>query len=208
MQYREIKRRVMEYLNQYSIAGAEIPVEYNNQSDYLHRIPGLINAALVEIYSAVPKRATAQLRGGQVQGNWILYPFPKNCKTICTGGVYSGADMEPTKQYRLFGGSGILVPNDGLTYWIEYWQKPEQLILGTNQSGDPEDTYELDEDVEAIEAACVYVASWLALDTDAFDHTALNNLFEGKLARMRPPLTAEVQTVGGDFAFVNSVGVW
>lgn len=207
MRYGEVKRRVMEYLNQYSIAGAEIPVDYNNHSDYLHRIPGLINAALVEIYGTFPKRATMQLQGGQIQGRWILYALPKNCKSLCTGGVYSGADMEPTKDFRLFGSSGILVPNDGLTYWIEYWQKPEQLILGANQSGDTEDTYELDEDVEAIEAACVYAAAWLALDTDAFDHTALNNLFEGKLQRMRPPLTAEIQTVGDAWASVNSVGV-
>lgn len=208
MRYGEVKRRVMEYLNQYSIAGAEISAAYNNHSDYIHRIPGLINAALVEIYSVYPKRATMQLRDGQVQGRLVLYALPKNCKSLCTGGVYSGADMEPTKDFRLFGHSGILVPNDGLPYWVEYWQKPEQLILGSDQSGDPGDSYELEEDAEVIEAACVYAAAWLALDTDAFDHTALNNLFEGKLQRMRPPLTAEIQTVGDEWATVNSVGVW
>ncbi len=210
MQYREIKRRILEYLNRYSIAGEAISPAYNNQSDYIHRIPGLLNAAFTEIYSVHPKRADAQLHNGRVQGNWILYNLPPNCKSLVSGGVYSGQDLRPNKNFRLFGGTGILVPNDGDTYWVEYFQKPEQLIVGATQADDPDDTYEIEADTEAIEAACVYVASWLALDDDSFDHTALNNLWEGKLERMRPPLTAEIQPVsaGDDWCCVNSVGVY
>lgn len=203
MTYQEIQRRVLEYLNQYSIAGETISPAYNGQSDMLQRIPGLLNAAFVEIYGAYPKRATIQLSGGQSHGgHTLLYSLPRNCKSICTGGIYRGPDIEPTNDYRLFGRSGIIVPDDGLIHWVEYWQKPEQIAIN------PSDDYELEEDIEVIEAACVYAASWLAMWDDAFDHTALKNLYEDKLERMRPPLTAEIRVVNGGELPVWDEGVW
>ena len=62
MQYGDIKRVVLELLDQYSIAGSEISPAYNHQSDDIHRIPNLINQALTDIRTGVlPERAVYQL---------------------------------------------------------------------------------------------------------------------------------------------------
>lgn len=199
MIYGLIRRKVLEYLNMYSIGGTRIADEYNNQDDYIHRIPALINSAILEIRGEYPRKRVAQLTGGQVQGRYVLYSLPSDFKGICTGGVFVGVERQRTNDYRLFGESSILVPDDGEPYFIEYYQTPEQIPLTASQDGDPSDSYDFNETPEAIDAACVYAASWLALDEDSFDHTALNNLFEGKLKRMAPRQTAEIHPIGNDY---------
>ena len=55
MTYAEIKRQTLELANMYSIAGEPVPGSYNNQQDYLNRIPSLINTALVNIRTLVKR---------------------------------------------------------------------------------------------------------------------------------------------------------
>lgn len=210
MTYGQIKRKVLEYLNQFSVAGTEISPAYNNQSDYEHRIPNAINSALIDIRGLYPKRRAVQLNGGAKHGEWVLHTLPPDFKGICTGGVYVEPGLTPTTRFRLFGGNGILVPADGRTYWIEYFQTPEQLAAGASQSGDPDDDYEIAEDLDALEAACAYAASWLSLDDDQFNHTALQHLYEDKLERMKPPVTAEFQEIGADDCVCawGDMGAW
>lgn len=207
MNYGEIKRKVLEYLNQYSIGGAIVPDEYNNQDDYIHRIPALINSAILEIRGKWPRKHVAQLSGGYVQGRYVLHSLPSDYKGLCTGGVFVGVERQRTNDYRLFGDNSILVPDDGEPHFVEYYQTPEQIHLTASQENDPPDSYDFNETPEAIDAACVYAASWIALNEDAFDHTALNNLFESKLERMAPRPTAEVRQIGTDYDNIM-IGWW
>lgn len=208
MTYGLLKRRVLEMLDQHSVAGETISPAYNNQSDYEQRIPGLVNAALVEIRGQYPRRAVAELSGGTRRGHLTEYALPQNFKSLCTGGVYAGSERTPTNEYRLFGANHILVPGDGRTYFVEYWRKPESLTIDENN---PKDKTEIDEDDDAIEAAVAYAAAWLTLNDDSFNHTALKNLYEDKLIRMAPPVTAEYRAAGyGDAAvwYDCDCGVW
>ena len=52
MTYGQMRDRVLMLLNQYSIAGGKIRVTYNNQADYLTRVPGAVNEALVYLANA------------------------------------------------------------------------------------------------------------------------------------------------------------
>ena len=54
MTYGELKRRVLQYIFSYTIAGDEIQLSYNNQADYVKLIPGLLNAAplLLSVFQA------------------------------------------------------------------------------------------------------------------------------------------------------------
>lgn len=202
MTYGLLKRRVLELLDQYSVAGETIPPDYNNQSDYESRIPGLLNSALVEIRGQYPRRAVAELSGGVRRGFLTEYSLPRNFKSLCTGGVYVGGERTPTNEYQLFGDSHILVPGDR-KYYVEYWRKPESLVTS------PSDETELDEDDDALEAAIAYAAAWLTLNDDSFNHTALKNLYEDKLIRMAPPVTAEYRAAGyGDAMLWCDVGVY
>ncbi|MBR3569281.1 MAG: hypothetical protein IKN96_00560 [Oscillibacter sp.] len=47
--YAEIKRFTLELIDRHSVAGETVSPAYNNQSDYIGRIPNLINAALTQI---------------------------------------------------------------------------------------------------------------------------------------------------------------
>ena len=63
MVYRELKNQVLKLLNQYTMAGAAVSDLYNNQMDYINRIPGLANDAMMEIATTVRKiPATMELR--------------------------------------------------------------------------------------------------------------------------------------------------
>ena len=49
MFYSEIKRETLGHIDQYSMAGSPVAASYNNQADYLNRLPVLINEGLVNI---------------------------------------------------------------------------------------------------------------------------------------------------------------
>ena len=53
MTYGEARDKTLQIINQYSLGGAAIPASYNGQQDYLNRIPGLLNDALVFITSSI-----------------------------------------------------------------------------------------------------------------------------------------------------------
>jgi hypothetical protein len=60
MLYSEIKRAVLSRIHQYSISGKTIAESYNNQADYLNRIPLFVNEGLMAICTSVkPIPATA-----------------------------------------------------------------------------------------------------------------------------------------------------
>ena len=49
MTYAEIKRFTLELINRSTVAGEAVSPAYNGQSDYIQRIPNLINSALAQI---------------------------------------------------------------------------------------------------------------------------------------------------------------
>ena len=55
MTYEQVKNQTLKLLNQYSVAGNKVEGSYNNQADYLKRIPELVNDAMVEIATTARK---------------------------------------------------------------------------------------------------------------------------------------------------------
>ena len=53
--YGELKRRVLELIFSYSIAGSVIPETYNNQADYIAMIPGLVNNGQMDIATSTKR---------------------------------------------------------------------------------------------------------------------------------------------------------
>ena len=207
--YGNIKRAVLELINQSTIHGESVPLSYNGQSDYVLKIPNLINQAVMKIRTTTkPERTTVALSEGTVRGDWTCYPLPANCRSIVTGGVWkvNGQHSERTNDYRLRGNQ-ILLPTPKLQsdvpeavvgwdvdvcdggYFIEYTPYPSQL------PGDPSDNFDLYETPEVVQAAEYYTAAMLVMMEDEFTYTNLMNEYEARLAAMRPPLTAEVHTV-------------
>ena len=88
MLYSEIKRETLGHINQYSMAGSPVAASYNNQADYLNRIPILINEGVLNVRTLVkPEPVVWPLETGEDYGDMIRYELPEDFWTLKTGGV-------------------------------------------------------------------------------------------------------------------------
>ena len=80
---------MLELINQSTVAGEDVALSYNNQADYVRRIPRFLNQAILKIRTTVrPERRIAKLTGGSRIGDGILYPLPSDCRQFLSGGVW------------------------------------------------------------------------------------------------------------------------
>lgn len=197
--YSEIKRNVLSLINQYTMAGQQVPDSYNNQADYLQKIPGLVNAALMNIRTtAKPGSVLHPLSGGEAYAGYIRYEMPENFRKLKTGGVHrlKGGLLEKTNTYRLMGGKTILLPKDDTAeYFVEYYCFPEQLPLICK------DDYDLREDPDVLQAAIFYAAAMLVMQEDEFTYATLFNEYESRLQRMSYSPEVEVQPTSDVYGF-------
>lgn len=200
MLYSEIKREVLGHINQYSVAGTPVAASYNNQSDYLNRIPVLVNEGLVNVRTFVkPDPVVYTLRGGQQFGNMLRFELPNDFWSLRSGGVSvaTSRGFHKTNDYRLQGKKYILVPKDSNTYMVEYYKYPDLLPLDKTLT----DSFDLDEDIEVIQAATYYAAANLVMMEDEFAYASLYNDYESRLSRISPGITTEVHGVSDSYNF-------
>lgn len=184
MTYAWARDFVLQLINQYSMAGATVAVEYNNQADYLVRIPKLLDDAQMYVATTVRRlRATAPLKNlpSEERGAWVVYKLPRDCWQVMSGGLirFAGDRLQRYHRYHLLGSDELAVPRgmDEETL-LEYFRKPA--LLGDS----PADTAELDNAIEVQMALPYYVAAHLVMYDNAFAYQALYNEWEGKLARL------------------------
>ena len=206
MKYADIKREVLSHLNQYSIAGTPIASSYNNQADYLARIPQLMNEALVNILTLVKREPVVfalNMAGFEDYGDLARYELPNDFHSLKSGGVsvLSNGRFKTTNNYRLQGKKYILVPKDEAdNYTVEYYRYPNLL------PADPKDTFDLVEDIEVIQTATYYAAAGLVMYDDEHAYACLYNDYESRLARIGPGVSTEVQPVQDAYHF--GAGWW
>lgn len=188
MRYADIKRAVLSHINQYTMVGSPVAPSYNNQADYLNRIPTLMNEALVNIRTFVkPLPVVYDLVGGEEYGDYMRYELPSDFWSLRSGGVTIIRDGHymKTNNYHLQGAKYILVPEGDCT--IEYYRYPELLPM----DGSIPDDYEVNEDLEVLQTATYYVSAYLVLQEDEFAYAQLYNDYESRLARIAPRVTVE-----------------
>ena len=195
MDYKWARDFTLQLINQYSMAGTKIPAGYNNQADYLARIPKLLEDA--QLYAATtssPIRHTEPLSALRCDenGEWLVYTLPKDCWKMSGVGLlrYEGETFQRYRGYHPVGANKFTMPKgvDGEVY-VEYFRYPRRL-------GDtPRDTDELDNTIEVQMALPYYVAAYLVMQDDAFAFSALRNEFEDRLARLGEVPHADVSIV-------------
>jgi hypothetical protein len=198
MLYAEIKRETLGHINQATMAGVPVHASYNNQADYLNRIPELINEGVLTVRTTVkPEPVVFQLTEGEVLGDLIRYQLPEDFWSLRTGGVsiIQNGHFQKSNDYRLQGKDYILTPNNGAAYTVEYYRYPNKLPSA------PADDFDLLEDEEVIRAATYYAAANLVLLEDEFAYTSLMNDFETRMVRITRGPVCEVQPVQDVFAF-------
>ena len=201
MLYSEIKRETLGHINQYSIAGSPIAASYNNQADYLSRIPVLINEGVMNIRTFVkPDPVVFELVNGENYGGMIRYELPEDFWSLKTGGVsvIRNGQFCKTNNYRLMGKKYILTPADSYgVYTVEYYKYPNKLPLDNTLT----EAYELEEDPEVIQAATYYAAANLVMYDDEHAYACLYNDYESRLGRISPGITVEVHPVDDAYSF-------
>jgi len=195
MDYKWLRDFTLKLLDQYSVAGNKIADTYNNQADYLKRIPEFADDGQMYLATTAARLRTVadmnSLEAGKL-GNWTVYRLPEDCWQMCSGGVLrgDGHSLQRYHTYCMVGDDAIAVPEKlGGTLYLEYYRYP--LLLGA----DPADKTPLDNTVEAQMALPYYVAAHLVMHDNAFAYSALMNEFETKLARLREEIHTELTVV-------------
>lgn len=195
MDYAWARDFTLELINQYSIAGEKVQEGYNNQADYLARIPKLLDDGQMYMATTSARMRTVVPLCGlarQGMGAWVMYHLPEDCWQVCSGGLIrtDGPVLQRYHGYHLVGNDGIAVPGDlDGKMMLEYYRYPA--LLGK----DPMDDDRLDNVPEAQMALPYYAAAHLVMHDNAFAYQALYNEFEAKLARLGEQPQAEMNTV-------------
>ena len=195
MNYKQVRDFTLQLINQYSVGGVTVADTYNNQADYLKRIPALLDdAAMQAATTTAPIRELDDLKNLRCieNGTWRVYTLPENCRELCGGGLiqYDGEEFRRFHRYHPVGRNKLVVPA-GLTgeVQVEYFRYPR--LLGM----DPKEDDELDNTPEVQMALPYYVAAYLVMQDDEFAFSALSNEFEARLARLGEVPHAEVSIV-------------
>ena len=205
MNYGQVRDQVLKLLNQYTIAGAEVPGSYNNQQDYLNRIPGLVNDAMLEIATTARKIPVLLNLGdlpceelGEGPRAQVRYAMPEDFYQFVSGGVlvtHEGQVLH-TNQYSSMGRKYLVVPkSESGDYTITYYRYPRLL------SESPAATDELDNEPETHYAVAFYVAAYLVDHDDLALSALFNNAYEDKLAKMGPGVSVEPHVVSDVYGF-------
>ncbi len=195
MNYKWARDFALQLINQYSTAGTLTSPSYNNQADYLARIPKLLeDAQMFAATTAAPIRHTEPLSALRCDENgaWLVYTLPKDCWQMCSTGLirYDGSNFQRFHRYHLVGTNQFAVAKGlGGEIHVEYFRYPRKL-------GDaPRDTDELDNTPQVQMALPYYVAAYLVMQDDAFAFSALSNEFDARLARLGERPRAQVGIV-------------
>lgn len=201
MNYGQVRDQVLKLLNQYTIAGATVENSYNNQQDYLERIPCLVNDAMLEIATTARKIPTTLNLGDLVQEDLdkqVRYELPGNFYQFVSGSVVKTLDgrILHTNCYTFQGHKFLILPKEEAgNYTLTYYRYPVPL------ADKPLDTDELDNEPETHYAIASYVAGHLLAHDDMALSAMYHNSYEDKLAKMGPGITAEVHRVEDAYHF-------
>lgn len=191
MNYAEIRDESLKLINQYSIAGSRINDSYNNQLDYIKRIPQLLNDGQMLIATtAKPITGLKELSpcAGKPRGRHLLFSLPCDLFRLSGRGlsVFNRGEYSRSHDYRLLGEKSILIPKSLFgSVTLEYFRYPIEL------GDDVDDEVEADNSPDTHRLLPYYIAAHLAMHDDAYIYRALLNEFEARLERLKRAPSAE-----------------
>ena len=195
MNYGDFKNRVLMLINQYTIAGNEIALSYNNQDDYVLRIPSLLDSCqrylattTKPIYAEFPLDwADAEEKEG-----FYIFTMPDDFYQLIGRGIptMKNGQFKMYHRYRWMGRKKLVIPcKDKGEMTVHYHRYPVAV------PADPADDFQLDNEPDAQEAAAYYVAANLVMYDNAFAYSALYNEFESRRQQMFERPQAEYESV-------------
>lgn len=203
MTYEQVKNATLKLLNQYTVAGHEVGSSYNNQIDYLKRIPDLVNDAVMEIATTVRKiPALLDLAALDKEdlGHEVRFTLPADFYQFVGGGFAKTTEgrLLHTNVYATQGRRFLILPKDEANdYSITYYRYPA--LISEEPAGDEE----IDNDPDTHFAIPYYVAAHLAIHDESFLYSSFYNKYEDKLAKLAGVVHTEAHTVGDAYNFFS-----
>lgn len=192
MTYKELKERVLQLLNTYSRNGTFIDNLYNDQSDYLMRIPGLYNSAMTDI-AVAGKEFVGVIDWGAIDVE--DYSMGKCIMTVPDDFIRMRPVLLDTRDGAYYSGEFYPIGEDRLIIdkrlvgkFLTYNRFPRK--LDTTPGADI-DRIRLDGDAEQQEAAILYIAARLVVNEDSFAYSSFMNEYDERRGNMKR-LSAEV----------------
>lgn len=195
MTYGQIRDDTLRLMNRYSMAGEKISESYNEQADYLERLPMAADDGQLLIATTVrPIMELFELKSylGERIGGWLRFELPGDFFRPSGRGliVIRDGEFSRSHEYHLLGTSALLAP-EGLfgSVTLEYCRYPR--LFGSK----PDEAAEADNAPETHALLPYYAAAHLAMHDDSFAYAALLNEFEARLERLKLPARAERYSV-------------
>ena len=199
IKYCEIKKNILRLMDKHTMAGDPVAESYNDQADVLDRIPAYLNTAITNIRTYTkPLSVLFPLTDGSDHGDMVWYTLPQDLWRLRSGGVFRCENGRPVRsnEFRLIGDRVIAVPKTARgEYMVEYFRYPLQVPENV------QDSYEVPEDPEVLQAAMLYTAAMLLMQEDSFAYANLFNEYESLLVRMGRGLAAQMELTADVYAF-------
>ena len=185
MTYGEARDKTLQLINSYSLGGRVIESSYNEQQDYLNRIPGLLNDAMMFIAMNIrPIQAQEPLdyKYAERVGGMYRFDLPTDFYEIDTAGLLVVSDCAAYRctSYTMASDDSILVP----------WLDGDVLLLyhrlPTLLPDKPADDAKLSGEKAVQYVLPYYAAAQLLLQDDAYAYTQLYNEWTTRVAQLRP----------------------
>lgn len=185
MTYGEARDKTLQLINSYSLGGRVIESSYNEQQDYLNRIPGLLNDAMMFIAMNIrPIQAQEPLdyKYAKRVGGMYRFDLPTDFYEIDTAGLLVVSDCAAYRctSYTMASDDSILVPWLDGDVLLLYHRLPALL------PDKPADNVKLSGEKAVQYVLPYYAAAQLLLQDDAYAYTQLYNEWTTRVAQLRP----------------------
>jgi hypothetical protein len=235
LNYGQVRDAALKHMNQYSLAGTEIASTYNNQADYLRRIPELVDDA-VWIIASGPRRIQEykelRIDGNSTRMGLPQYKLPEDLWDIVPGGLlvvenqWEMPDLDsgyvrPDEHHIVFPARG---PHFHGKVFLQYYRKPRSIrdckngaecpITGgtcnceDGEYGQPPDCAVLDNQDDTHRPIPYYVAAHLLMHEDTFAYASLYNEWQNLLGSLVQDPQPHRDVVGDAYNFRYDVGWW
>ena len=191
MTYGEYRSFVMQLLDQFTARGAVLTGEYNDQADFFARIPGLYNAAMLELAGG-PAPLVAVMEPGPEdvteQGEFVTVQLPADFLKMSEDGMplRDRGRMYRVKDYWMVGPDKVVLRKPLFRAAVlEYWRTPVRL------GPEPREDEALDGTLDMQTAAAYYTAALLAVREDPYLYAALRNEYDDRVKALKKRLRAE-----------------
>jgi len=202
--YGQFRDFVLSLINQYSANDKQIVRDYNDQADYVNRIPRLYNDAMSEIASQTDEFTGVMdvgvLPKNLVRPGWIAVTPPEDYMRMTGAGipVVRGGVMYRSNDYHVMGDGRVVLSaelfRNGL---IEYCRKPRRLDVEPQELTGAE---VLDGPDECNYAAAYHVAALLVLEDNPYMYSVLESGYEDRLKQIKTKLRADTGAVCDSYA--------